>query len=62
MKRFAKLALLAILVLGLAGIAQAAAAQTVDKATALGQHGDGDDSKTPSGIMVNACKPREFSS
>ena len=28
--------------------------KTVDKATALAQHGDGDDSKTPSGIMVNA--------
>ncbi|KAK4193118.1 protein MPE1 [Podospora australis] len=28
--------------------------KTVDKATALGQHGEGDDSKTPSGIMVNA--------
>jgi protein MPE1 len=28
--------------------------KTVDKATALGQHADGDDSKTPSGIMVNA--------
>ncbi|KAK3944111.1 DWNN domain-containing protein [Diplogelasinospora grovesii] len=28
--------------------------KTVDKATALGQNGDGDDSKTPSGIMVNA--------
>jgi protein MPE1 len=26
----------------------------VDKATALGQNADGDDSKTPSGIMVNA--------
>lgn len=28
--------------------------KTVDKATALAQHGEGDDSKTPSGIMVNA--------
>ncbi|KAK4127584.1 DWNN-domain-containing protein [Parathielavia appendiculata] len=28
--------------------------KTVDKATALGQNSDGDDSKTPSGIMVNA--------
>ncbi|KXX77714.1 Protein MPE1 [Madurella mycetomatis] len=28
--------------------------KTVDKATALGQNADGDDSKTPSGIMVNA--------
>ncbi|KAK3491564.1 DWNN domain-containing protein [Neurospora crassa] len=28
--------------------------KTVDKATALGQTGDGDETKTPSGIMVNA--------
>ncbi|KAK4224872.1 protein MPE1 [Podospora fimiseda] len=28
--------------------------KTVDKATALGQNADGDDSKAPSGIMVNA--------
>ncbi|KAH6840872.1 DWNN domain-containing protein [Chaetomium sp. MPI-CAGE-AT-0009] len=28
--------------------------KTVDKATALGQNADGEDSKTPSGIMVNA--------
>jgi protein MPE1 len=28
--------------------------KTVDKATALGQNGDGADSKTPSGVMVNA--------
>ena len=28
--------------------------KTVDKATALGQNGDGDETKTPSGIMVNA--------
>ncbi|KAL1837114.1 hypothetical protein VTJ49DRAFT_4277 [Mycothermus thermophilus] len=28
--------------------------KTVDKATALGHNADGDDSKTPSGIMVNA--------
>ncbi|KAK4240478.1 protein MPE1 [Achaetomium macrosporum] len=28
--------------------------KTVDKATALGQNGDGDDSRAPSGIMVNA--------
>ncbi|KAL2255488.1 hypothetical protein VTK26DRAFT_3248 [Humicola hyalothermophila] len=28
--------------------------RTVDKATALGQNADGDDSKAPSGIMVNA--------
>jgi len=28
--------------------------KTVDKATALGQNADGDDSKTPAGIMVNA--------
>ena len=28
--------------------------KTVDKATALGQNADGDDAKTPSGVMVNA--------